>query len=113
MLIMKHITTIVILIALHQSPVAWAEGEDTSSPQATPQQKELQTIPESPSTEGQQTSPAPLIKQILSSPTDTASNPQAAGQEMGFVDMLHREISQRLLTTAVWLDSFFEDERVL
>jgi len=31
---------------------------------------------------------------------------------MRFFDALHGEISHRLLTTAVWLDSFFEDARV-
>jgi len=44
---------------------------------------------------------------------DTSPNTKASGQKSGFVDRLHREISQGLLTTAVWLDSFFEDERVL
>lgn len=105
--IIKHIATIVILIALHQSPVARAEGEEASSPSATPQQKELPPLQEQPS-------PTPLLtEKIQSSPSDTSSLPQPAGLESGFVDMLHHEISRGLLTTAVWLDSFFEDERVL
>ncbi len=111
--IIKHITTIAILIALHQSPVAWAEGDETSSPSAPPERKELQPLWEHPSEEVKQQPPAPLIEKIQSLPTDTSSNPQASGQESGFVDRLHREISWGLLTTAVWLDSFFEDERVV
>jgi hypothetical protein len=111
--IIKHIPAILILIALHQSPVAWAVGEDTSPPSTPPQQNVLQPVWEPPSEGVNQQSSAPLIEKIQSSPTDTSSIPQSTGQESGLVDMLHREISDRLLTTAVWLDSFFEDERVV
>jgi hypothetical protein len=111
--IIKHIPAIVILIALHQSPVAWAAGGDTLFPSTPPQQNGLQPFWEQPSEGVNLQSPAPLIEKIQSSPTDTSTNPQASGQESGFADILHREISQRLLTTAVWLDSFFEDARVV
>ena len=111
--IIKHIPAIVILIALHQSPVAWAASGDTSPPSTPPQQNGSQPVREQPSEGVNQQSPAPLIEKIQSSPTDTSSIPQADGQELGLVDKLHHEISQRLLTTAIWLDSFFEDERVV
>ena len=111
--IIKHIPAIVILIALHQSPVAWAAGGDTSPPSTPPQQNGMQPLREQPSEGVNQQSSAPLFEKIQSSPTDTSTIPQADGQELGLVDMLHHEISQRLLTTAVWLDSFFEDERVV
>jgi hypothetical protein len=39
--------------------------------------------------------------------------PDFIGPERGFFDELHGEISERLLTTATWLDSFFADERSL
>ena len=111
--IIKHIPAIVILIALHQSPFAWAEGEDTSPPSSPPQQNGVQLLREQPSEEATPYSSAPLFEKILSSPTDTLSIPEEDGKELGLVDMLHHEISQRLITTAVWLDSFFEDERVV
>jgi hypothetical protein len=106
--IIKHIITIVIIIFLQQAPVAWAED----APPATPAlQQELQPVKEQPSETATQA--RPLAKTIQSSPSDTSSSPDAfIGPQMGFFDTLHGEISQRLLTTAVWLDSYFEDARV-
>jgi hypothetical protein len=46
-----------------------------------------------------------------SAPPETAAKPEDSGTEPGLVDMLHGGISQGLLTTADWLDSFFADER--
>jgi hypothetical protein len=109
--IIKHISTIVILIALHQCPVAWAEGEYMSPPTALPQQNGLLPLQDQHSDDVTQESPTPLIENVRSLPTNTLSKPPASGPESGFADVLHREISRRLLTTAVWLDSFFEDER--
>jgi hypothetical protein len=109
MTIIKHIIAIVIIIILHQIAVAWAE--DAPPPAALPLQQESQPIEEQPSETAAQE--APLVETIQSSPSDTSSNPDAfIGPKMGFIDTLHGKISERLLTTAVWLDSFFEDERV-
>jgi hypothetical protein len=110
--IIKLIPAIAILIALQLSPDAWAADGDTSPPTTSPQQNGSQPLGAPPSEGVIQQSPSPPIEKIQSSPTDTSSNPQAPGQESGFADILHREISERLLTTAVWLDSFFEDQRV-
>jgi len=109
--IKKHIATIVVLIVLHLSLAAWAIGEDTSPPTATTQQQDSQTSREQLSETLEQAT-VPLVETIQSSPSNTSSKPDAAGPESGFFDAMHGEISQRLLTTAVWLDSFFEDERV-
>jgi hypothetical protein len=111
--IIKLIPAIVILVALHLSPVAWAAGGNTPPPSTPPQQNELKPLWEQPSEWEIQQPPAPFFEKVQSSPTDTSSNPQASGPESGLADILHREISQRLLTTAVWLDSFFEDARVV
>ena len=59
-----------------------------------------------------QSTPVPLVENIRSSPSDTCSSPETTVPEQGFVDILHGEICEGILTTAVWLDSFFEDERV-
>ncbi len=110
--VIKHISAMVILIVLHQSPFAWAESEDTSPAPALFMQQDSHPFPELPSDALNQSAPSPFFKNIISSPSDTSPNPEAVFPGMGFVDMLHNEISRRLLTTAVWLDSFFEDERV-
>lgn len=52
------------------------------------------------------TAPSPSTT-LLTTPTDTVSS----GGPFSFIDFLHGEISGSLLTTAVWLDSFFGDER--
>jgi hypothetical protein len=109
--IKKHITMIVMVLALHLSPAAWAQGEDSPPPAATTQEQESPSR-EKPSETGNQPATAPLVDTIQSSPSDTSSNPDAfIGPKMGFIDTLHGKISERLLTTAVWLDSFFADER--
>ncbi len=107
----KHIIAIVMLIALHQSPSAWAKSEEASPPAVTAQQQDSQTSREQPSDTAIPTVTAPIAEPIQSSPSDTLWEPEVFGPTMGFFDTLHGEISERLLTTATWLDSFFADER--
>ncbi len=110
--IFKHIALIVILIVFHHSLAVPANGEEMSTTATTTQQQESQTLREQPSeTEKQAT--APLIETIQSSPSDTSLEPDFIGPKMGFIDELHGEISERLLTTATWLDSFFSDDRYI
>ncbi len=99
-----------MLIILHQPAIAWAEGGET--PPSSPSQQP--SMPKSPPPDVvQEQTPVPPVDNVRSSLSDTSSNQQTVGPESGFVDILHSEISRRLLTTAVWLDSFFEDERVV
>src|SRR6266540_1976068 len=107
----KHITTIIMMMAL-SSVAALARGEDTSLPTATAQQQETQPSWGQPSEASKQSTTVPPFETIQSSPSDTSSNPaDFIGPKMGFIDTLHSTISERLLTTAARLDSFFADER--
>jgi hypothetical protein len=109
----KHIITMVLLIVLHHAPGAWAIEEDTSPPPATSPQQESQPSREQPSETEKQATTAPLVDTIQSSPSVTSSQPETAGPTMGFIDALHGVISRQILTSAVWLDSFFSDERFI
>jgi hypothetical protein len=151
--IIRYISAIILLIVLHQSPLAWAEGEDTSSPVAPPLQQEALPLQGQPSDPEQQGAPSPLVNNVRSSPSDTSPKPEAAElvnnvhsspsdtlsnieataldediqsapsdtcpiplttiSELGLIDKLHGEICEGILTTAVWLDSFFADERMV
>jgi hypothetical protein len=109
--IKNYITAIVLLMVL-SSVATLARGEETSLPTTTAQQQEPQPSGGQPSEASKPSTTAPLVESIQSSPSDTSLNPDFIGPKMGFIDELHGEISERLLTTAVWLDSYFEDERV-
>jgi len=110
--ILKHIAMIVMLIVFHHFLASWARGEEMSTTATTTQQQESQTSREQPSETGKQ-STAPLIETIQSAPSDTSLKPDFIGPQKGFIDELHGEISERLLTTADWLDSFFSDDRYI
>ena len=110
--ILKHIAIIVALIIFHHFPASWARGEEMSTTATTTQQQGSQTSREQPlETEKQTTNP--LIETIQSFPSDTSLKPDFIGPQKGFIDELHGEISERLLTTATWLDSFFSDDRYI
>jgi hypothetical protein len=110
----KNIIAIAAVIALHHSPSAWAQGENSPPPAETTQQQDSQPSREQPLEPAKQAETAPPVETIQSSPSDTSSNPDAfIGPKMGLIDTLHVKISEQLLTTAVWLDSFFADERSL
>jgi len=111
--IKKHITAIVMLIVFHLSLATWATGEDISTTATTTQEQESQASGGEPLNTGEQPATAPLPEPIQSSPSDTSLQPEFIGPKMGFIDTLHGEISEQLLTTAVWLDSFFSDERYI
>ncbi len=109
--IKKHITTIVMLIVLHHSLAVKANGQDTSPPAPTTQQHESPISNESSSDVAVPEVTAPTAETIQSSPSGTLWEPEIFGPTIGFFDELHVKISEQLLTTAVWLDSFFADER--
>ena len=103
MLIRKYITAFVLALVLLQSAVAWAEEETSCDAPLTPApRQEMQQSVE------QQT---PFLENLLPLPGIPILVPKASEQITYFVDRLHGEISQGLLTSAVWLDSFFADER--
>lgn len=118
MSIIKYIYTIVVLFILLQSPFVRAEGQDMSPPAAPSPQQESQPLQERPSETVVQSAPSPIVDNIGSSPSNTILNTETESKEadtrdrLPYLDILHHDISQRLLATAVWLDSFFEDERV-
>jgi len=115
----KHIAAAVMLIVVHlliDGPLslllpgkatvairsnvrsAWAEEAPPGSPPAV--------NPEKPAPDSE-------VRTSLTSsaPPEAGTKPEDGGPEPGFVDILHGGISQGLLTTAEWLDSFFADER--
>jgi hypothetical protein len=103
---------IVMLIVFHHSLAVRAHSEELSTTATTTQQQESQSPQEQPPETDKQAT-APLVETIQSSPSDTSSKPGAADMEIGFMDTLHGVISRQLLTTAVWLDSFFSDDRYI
>lgn len=94
--------------AMQQSVPATTPTATAPTPAATLEPQEKQTLPAgTQAPEGQQIkSPAEKEKPP---PPGTPSKPGKAITE--FVDLLHGELSQRILDTAVWMDSFFADER--
>ncbi|HTG00681.1 MAG TPA: hypothetical protein VK654_08855 [Nitrospirota bacterium] len=71
---------------------------------------------------------APLSQPVSSSPPSQQKVPQTPGEEQpqpapgaqpatkkiaGFMDILHGELSRRLVDTAEWMDSFFADENYI
>jgi len=110
MLIRKHITVFVLALVLLQTAVAWAEEENSGATPLTPAPgQETQQSREQPSESVKQQTP--FFTNFPPLPSIPIPLPEAAAEITGFVDRLHGEISQRLLTTATWLDSFFVDER--
>jgi hypothetical protein len=111
--IKRNIGVIVMLIVLHHSPAAWAEGEEASSPSATSRQEASQPSGERAPETTDPSVTAPIVEPVQSSPSDTLLKPGADDLKQSFIDALHGVISERLLTTAVWLDSFFSDDRYM
>ena len=110
MAIGKHITALVLALFLHQSAVAWSEEEDPCTNPLTPEQRqESPQIREQPSSDKEQQ--FQFFDNFQSTPSAPFSKPVEGETLTDLVDKLHGSISQRLLTTAVWLDSFFSDER--
>ncbi len=100
--------------------LAWAEEEagpgtpamqratpDTSPTATAPASpQEEQTLPISPQAPEEQ---QPSTEEKKLSPVAPAK-PEKGKAIAGFVDLLHGELSQRIVDTAVWMDSFFANE---
>lgn len=104
------------------TPVAQQEvrtAPTNSSLQAQPgesgsgTQQELQTAPTSspPAPKPEESGPG-MQHELQSAPTSSSPppKPEESRQETTFVDVLHGKMSEKLLTTAAWMDSFFADE---
>lgn len=112
--------------------VAWAGPEEpvaTGPPAGEPEGQPALSVPVSPQEGNKPAAPLPheeekltapsMSGQPLTGPTATALSAPAASsasenednEDKGLVDMLHGGISRGFLTSAVWLDSFFGDER--
>jgi hypothetical protein len=85
--------------------LAWAVEDDAGKPESAP----TPTAEQQPSIQSPDSSGQPSLEQKESG----AETPKEPGADRGFVDTLHHVISQRLLSSATWLDSFFGDERYL
>ena len=118
------------------SRLAWAAEENGSGPGTPAAPHEVQTAPTNSSLQAQpgesgygtqqelQTAPtssSPALKppesgpgtqqELQTAPTGSSPpKPEENRQETTFVDVLHGKMSERLLTTAAWMDSFFRDE---
>jgi len=98
-------------------PDAWAGPEDpvpagqtVSSVTRTFREDKGPDAPQ-PQKDGIQTAPS-LSGQPSTAPTATApASPAAANPDEGLVDVVHEKISHGFLSSAMWLDSFFGDER--
>lgn len=115
----KYITLVILGIFLHQpitffsisffgkiyavriglSGSVWAE--DNAGPQTVPENQEPseEQAPQEPNDETTRPN------------QDTTSTPEIYGPQRGYVDTVQGKISQRVLASAEWLDSFFEDKR--
>ena len=80
---------------------AWAE-EDTPSPPPV-QQQDIMTLPTN--------SLEPASEVIIVQPESATEEPEKIDESPGLVDQVHGELSNGLMSTAAWLDSFFGDER--
>ncbi len=87
-------------------PAPPQEGSELTAP--LPQEEENLTAP---SMSGQPlTGPTATVPSAPAAPSASAIEDEDNADE-GLVDALHGGISRRFLTSAVWLDSFFGDER--
>ena len=86
------------------SSMAWAAEPNSEIPLTTP----TSTVEQRPSDQRQESTEQ-------SSPTTTGGEPvkPEIPPAATFLDLLHQEISRRLLSSATYLDSFFGDERFL
>ncbi len=82
-------------------PASPLEGKEPAAP--LPREEEKQTVP---SMSGQ-----PLTGPTATAPSAPAAPSASANEDEGLVDALHGGISRGFLTSAMWLDSFFGDER--
>jgi len=122
MMLGKHAKQLVVVIALLQPEAAlpsllsfgkaaaacmaypgraWAD-ESTFAPQAPAAQKDVSTTSTGSS--------LPPVKEKKDQPAEMPVKPEEGNGEVSFADVLHGEISQDVLTTADWMDSFFADE---
>ena len=100
---------------------AWAGPDEPvlpSGPSAgVPEGQPVPSVPALPlQHEGEKQTAPSMAAQPLTGPTATSPSAPAAPQaseivDEGLVDVLYGGISQGFLTSAVWLDSFFGDER--
>jgi len=108
--IRKYITAFALALVLLPSAAAWAEEEDPrAAPLAPAARQGSQQSLEQPSEAPEQH--IPVLEQSQPTSSIPLPVPGASQETTSFVDRLHGEISRGLLTTAVWLDSFFADER--
>jgi hypothetical protein len=102
---------------------ARAESTDPGQPVAPPGHQEDQNAPQPPLEQTGQTPPeAPVEETTQPLPGEhsteqkqpapvTPEKPEEIPKETTIVDVVHGEISRRILLTATWLDSFFGDQR--
>lgn len=95
-----YLLILTMAITFCQLPV-WA-AEDMPSPPAD-QQQDIMTLPTS--------SPEPASEEIEVPPIGAIEEPEKIDESPGIVDRVHEGLSNGLMSTASWLDSFFGDER--
>ncbi|HAK61171.1 MAG TPA: hypothetical protein DCO77_12465 [Nitrospiraceae bacterium] len=105
----RHIAPIIAAVTLchifvfFQSPPAFGQSAEPTDPKK-PLEKEKQTIQvEPPVPDGREIPNAKPVEETTKKPADT--------EEEGITDTVHGTISRRVLSSARWLDSFFDDER--
>ena len=95
-------------------PAGTADAQPAPSVQVSPPEGNAPAV--SPPREGnKQTAPVtgqqPLTSPTVTAPSESGTPSAPVNAEDGLVDTLHGGISQGFLSTAIWLDSFFGDER--
>ena len=100
MLSKPYLIMLTMAITFCQLP-AWA-AEDTQSPPEV-QEQDIMTLPTS--------SLEPASEGIIVPPESASEEPEKIDESPGLVDQVHGELSNGLMSTAAWLDSFFGDER--
>lgn len=97
-----------LCIADYPAIVSFAYAEDTPDPSTVPVQ-----LQESPGLSD--TAAEPAEQEPPQKPIDEEETPFWAlpPKEERYVDVVQRDISERLLASAEWLDSFFQDKRFM
>ena len=96
----SYLLMLTMAITFFQLP-ALASEEMPSQPPV--QQQDILTLPTN--------SPGPASEGIGLPPERAMDEPEKPDESPGLVDRVHGELSNGLLSTASWLDSFFGDER--
>jgi len=104
------VTVVFMIIFLTIIPQTCAQAESSDQTEPASVRKEEQLLPETPTEKERQEQQGPPFEEQKQLPKPPMIQELRRNGEY-FVDALHGTLSQSILSTATWLDSFFGDER--